>query len=352
MTRHLLALALMAASAMAASTPAADAAKAPEITFRAFGSWGLLSQYKDYERPFWTDTVPALTGGRVAVDITPFDQAGLKGSEMVRLLNLGSVDIGTTVLSYISDQDPIVEGVDLSGMAQDAASARRIADAFAPAMARHFEQKYGIRMLALWPYPAQMLMCKAPIAGLDDLKGKKVRVSLRTNSDLLESLGAVTLSIPFNEVYAKIRDGAVDCLVTGTLSANAAKLYEVTHYLYNLPMGWSTIMLGMTQASWNRLAPRDQAALAQGIATLADTMWHVADVQTAQGLACNAGQDSCRLGQKGAMKLVAASARDRERIDRIVPEVVVKRWFERCGAACASQWSESVGRLPRIGAAK
>ena len=338
---------LIAALMLCAAMVPARAAE-PDVTLRAFGSWGLLSQYKDHERPFWTETVPAITQGRVAVDVAPFDQAGLKGTEIVRLLKLGSIDIGTTVLSYIADRDPIVEGADLSGLAQDAAAARAVATAFRPAMSRHFEKKYDIRVLGFWPYPAQMLMCKGPISGLDDLRGKKVRVSLRTNSDLLEAFGAVTLSIPFNEVYSQIVQGTVDCLVTGTLSANAARLYEVTTHVYNLPMGWSTVMLGMTQSSWNRLSPADQAALARGVDTLADTLWREAETQTAQGLACNAGQDDCRLGQKGAMKIVAATRRDRERLVRILPEVVMKRWFERCGKACADEWVNSVGKLPGV----
>jgi len=286
-----------------------------------------------------------MSEGGIATAVTAFNKAGLKGSEIVRLMNLGSVDIGTVILSYISAEDPIVEGVDLAGLAPDVASARSIAMAFTPAMSRHFEKKYGIRVLTFWPYPAQMLLCKGPITGLDDLKGKKVRVSLRTTSDLLEAYGAVTLSIPFDQVYAKIKEGAVDCLVTGTLSANAAKLYEVTTHLYNLSLGWSTMMLAITQASWDRLSPADQALLSGGLLELSDTLWNAAAAQTAQGLACNAGQENCQMGQKGAMKLVSATQADRDKIKRLFPNFVLKRWFERCGSACAEEWTGSVGKL-------
>lgn len=320
----------------------------PEIKFRVFGSWDMLSQFSDYERPFWSEKVPAMSEGRIAIELTPFNKAGLKGSEIVRLMNLGAIDIGTAILSYISDQDPIVEGVDLAGLAPDVATARRIADAFTPAMSRHFESKYGIRVLAFWPYPAQMLLCKGAIRGLDDLKGKKVRISLRTTSDLLEAFGAVTLSIPFDQVYGKIKEGTADCVVTGTLSANAARLYEVTTHLYNLPMGWSTIMLGITQASWDRLSPADQKLLSGGIDDLSNALWQAADIQTSQGLACNAGDDSCRIGQKGAMKLVSATQSDRDKLQRIVSDFVIKRWLERCGVACAQDWTDSVGKLPGI----
>ncbi|HYD59470.1 MAG TPA: TRAP transporter substrate-binding protein [Noviherbaspirillum sp.] len=320
----------------------------PEIKLRVFGSWDMLSQFNDYERPFWTEKVPAMLGERIAIELTPFNKAGLKGSEIVRLMNLRAIDIGTAILSYISEQDPIVEGIDLAGLAPDAGKARRIADAFAPAMSRHFERKYGIRALAFWPYPAQMLHCNGPIASLDDLRGKKVRISLRTTSDLLEAFGAVTLSIPFDQIYGKIKEGAVDCVVTGTLSANAARLYEVTTHLYNLPLGWSTIMLGMTQASWDRLSPAEQKLLLDGVNELSNALWQAAESQTSQGLACNAGNESCRMGQKGAMKLIAATPADRDKLQRIVPDIVVRRWFERCGVVCAEDWTGSVGKVPGV----
>jgi TRAP-type C4-dicarboxylate transport system substrate-binding protein len=295
------------------------------LKLKGHGSWAQLSQFKDFERPFFADQIKKDTGGRIEVDYTAFNAAGLKGPEIVRLMKLGALDLGTTVLSYISAEDPITEGVDLAGALVDAASARKAAQAYLPILSEHFNKKYDIKVLGLWPYPAQMLFCKNPVTNLDSLKGKKVRVSLRTTSDLIEAYGAITMTIPFDEVYKKLKDGSVDCLVTGTLPAHTAKFYEVTSHLYSLPLGWSMMMAGVSQASWEKVSPADQQTILSGVEKLSNDLWAASEKQTDLGIACK------------------AKLRD------VVSKVVVKRWAERCGAACEAQWYSTIGKIAGIG---
>lgn len=329
---------------------AEDAPPAPVVRLKVMGTWDILRQYQAFELPFWTETLPKLSGNRIQADLTPFNKAGLKGSELVRLMKFGTIDVGATVLSYISNDDPIVEGVDLAGFATDVATARRVADAFLPALNAHMESKHGVKVLAIWPYPAQVLLCNGPISGLDWLRGKRVRVSLRTTSDLIEAFGAVTMNIPFDETYAKIKEGSVDCLVTGTLSANSAKFYEVTTHLYYLPLGWSVVMMAASKATLDRMEARDRKVLEDGVHKLSDALWQEADLQTTQGVLCNTGQPTCSMGQKGAMTLVPVSDADRARLKRALQQVVVKRWAERCGTECAQKWSNSVGKIVNLSA--
>jgi TRAP-type C4-dicarboxylate transport system substrate-binding protein len=266
----------------------------------------------------------------------------------VRLMKLGALDLGTTVLSYISAEDPITEGVDLAGALVDAASARKAAQAYIPILSEHFNKKYDIKVLGLWPYPAQMLFCKSPVTNLDSLKGKKVRVSLRTTSDLIEAYGAITMTIPFDEVYKKLKDGSVDCLVTGTLPAHTAKFYEVTSHMYALPLGWSMMMAGVSQASWEKISPADQQTILAGAEKLSNDLWTASEKQTDLGIACNAGTTACSLENKGAIKVVAATDADKAKLREVVSKVVVKRWAERCGAACESQWYSTIGKIAGI----
>ncbi len=324
---------------------AQDTNKPDVLKLKGHGTWEILSQFKDYEKPFWTEEVPKLTEGRVQVDYTAFNTAGLKGPEIVRLVKLGALDLGTTVLSYVSAEDPIAEGVDLAGAMLDSASARKVTEAYMPTLSEHLGKKYDMRVLGLWPYPAQMLLCKGAITNLDSLKGKRVRVSLRTTSDLIEAYGAITVSIPFDEVYKKLKDGSVDCLVTGTLPANAAKFYEVATHLYVLPLGWSMMMAGVSNSSWDKIQPNDQTALLAGIQKLSNNLWAASESQTEQGIVCNAGKDSCKLGTKGKMTIVQATEADRAKLRGIVSRVVVKRWAERCGKDCESTWFSKVGKI-------
>ncbi|KAF0811969.1 Solute-binding protein [Andreprevotia sp. IGB-42] len=315
----------------------------PARTLKVIGSWSMLSQYQDYEMPFWSKTVPEMSGGRITTEVNAFNEMGLNGGEVLRLMKLGLTDFGTTILSYVSEQDPRAEAVDLAGLTTDLAASRNVAHAYMPVLDKYFKARHGVHVLALWPYSAQELFCSGPIKNLSELKGKKVRVSLRTTSDLIEAFGATTVNIPFDLTYAKVKSGEVDCLVTGTLSAHSAKMYEVTDHLYNLPLGWSVLMLAVNSSSWEQIAPQDKATLEKGIAQLSDQLWQAANAQTELGIACNSGAASCTLPNRGKMTVVTPSAADKAKLKQVVKQVVVKRWLDRCGPDCREEWNKTAG---------
>jgi TRAP-type C4-dicarboxylate transport system substrate-binding protein len=341
MLRKLIIITLLLSSSLRA-----EEELAPE-PLKAIGSWSMLSQFKDYEKPFWTEQLPKLSEGRIKVNLSAFNDVGLKGSEVLRLMKLGMTDFGTTILSYISEQDPRAEAVDLAGLTTSAEMEHRIVNSYSPVLKQYFSQKHGIKMLAMWPYSAQLLMCNGPIKNLEGLKGKKVRVSMRTTSDLIEAYGAITLSIPFDQVYNRMKDKQLDCLVTSALAAHTAHFYQVATHIYNLPLGWSVVMLGVNQASWAKIDPQDQKILETAISRLADDLWLAADKQTALGLACNTGKN-CSLNEQGSMVLIQPSSSDEARLAKTVKQVVLKRWVERCGKDCVEEWNNSIGKALNI----
>ncbi|MCX7204490.1 MAG: TRAP transporter substrate-binding protein [Proteobacteria bacterium] len=314
---------------------------------KVMGSWSMLSQFKDYEKPFWTTQLPALSEGRIKVNLNAFNDVGLKGSEVLRLMKLGLIDFGTTILSYVSEQDPRAEAVDLAGLTLDLTMERRVVDSYKPVLDRYFEQKHGIKVLAMWPYAAQFLMCNSPIKNLEGLKGKKVRVSMRTTSDLIEAYGAITLSIPFDQVYTQMKDKQLDCLITSALAAHSARFYQVASNIYHLPLGWSMVMLGVNQVSWAKIEAQDQKIIETGVTQLANDLWQAADTQTALGIACNTGKN-CSLAEQGTMTLIKPSSSDEARLAKTVKQVVLKRWAERCGKECVAEWNDSIGKTLNI----
>ena len=81
--------AALAASLLAvpagAQTPEPVAPSAP-LRVRVVGGLASVNQYTRHEAPFWTRELARLTGGRASADIVPFDQAGLRGQEVLRLI--------------------------------------------------------------------------------------------------------------------------------------------------------------------------------------------------------------------------------------------------------------------------
>ena len=332
----------------AAVIGSAAAQDLPRTHLKVVGAWGNLSQYKNFEQPFWTREIPEKSKGAVTAEITPFNEMGLKGAEIFRLMRLGVIDFGSTVLGYVAADDARNEAIDLAGLAPDVDTARRISDAYRPVYDRFYRERFGIQVLAIWPYPAQVIFCNGAISGLEDLRGKKVRTGNRTLAEFVEALGGTGVTMSFSEVVPALQNKVVDCAITGTLSGNAAKWYEVTTHLYALPVGWSQVMHAVNLKTWERLPAAVRDFLLREIRDLEDRIWKAMDEETRQGIDCNIGRDSCTMGSKGKMTLVPVSDRDRELLGRVLREVVVPKWAARCGADCVQEWNTTVGAIVGI----
>lgn len=342
---------LLSAVFAAMFTLCAHAQGLPATKLKVVGSWDFLAQFKDFEKPFWEKTLPQLTGGAVTAEVAGFNSMGLKGTEIVRLMKLGMIDFGTTVLAYGAEADIETEGIDLAGLGDTIERAHSIAAAYLPVLDDFFQKNHGIKVLTIFPYPAQIIYCKDPVKSLSDLKGRKVRVGTRPIAEFVEAVGGVALNIPFGDAYAKLKEGAADCGITGALPGNAAKWYEVTRHLYPLPLGWSMSMQAVTLNAWHSLDPRVQTVVATEIAKLSQSIWDRAAFETTQGINCNSGQGACSLGTRSNMSVARIADADRALLGRVLREVVVKRWAQRCSVECVEKWNSSVGKIVNIHAA-
>ncbi|MFZ2326217.1 MAG: ABC transporter substrate-binding protein, partial [Rhodoferax sp.] len=114
------------------SAVAQTAAAPAPYKLRVVGGLAALTQYTRWEEPFWTRELLRLSGGKFSADIVPFDRAGVPGVEMLRLLQLGVVPFGTTLMSSLSAQYPQYTAPDLAGLNPDMASLKLSLAAFRP----------------------------------------------------------------------------------------------------------------------------------------------------------------------------------------------------------------------------
>ena len=211
---------------------------------RIVGGLAGVNQYLHNEEPFWTQELARLSQGRYTAEIVPFDRAGVPGSEMLRLLQLGVVPFGTALLSNISAQYPEYAAPDLAGLNPDVATLRKTVAAFRPYMEKSMRERLGIELLAIYTYPAQVVFCKKPMTSLADLKGRRVRVSSATQSDFMAALGAIPVLVSFTQLVPNLASGNTECAITGTMSGNSLKLYEITQYIHTLPVSWGLAIFG------------------------------------------------------------------------------------------------------------
>ncbi|MEM6487880.1 MAG: C4-dicarboxylate ABC transporter substrate-binding protein, partial [Pseudomonadota bacterium] len=128
MTRLAPARLLIAAAPLALIAPWAQA----DETFTVVGSWSSLPLFQQYEEPFWTKTLPQASDGSITVEMTTFNQMGVAGGDVFRLLDQGVFDVGMTVADYTVADAPALEGLDVPLIATDAATARKAVEAARP----------------------------------------------------------------------------------------------------------------------------------------------------------------------------------------------------------------------------
>jgi TRAP-type C4-dicarboxylate transport system substrate-binding protein len=338
----------LSAVTLAAPLPAAAQASAP-VQIDVVGGLAGVSQYERLEQPFWSSRVPEITGGRVQAQIVPFDRSGVRGQEMLQLLRLGVVSFGNVLLGLAATDEPELNVVDLPLLSPDIAALARAVALWRPRLEAVLQDRFGIRLLAVYTYPSQVVFCREPFNGLSNLAGRRVRTSSVGQSELVTALGATPVVIPFSEIVSSVRTGVVACAITGAKSGNAIGLHEVTTHVSNLGISWGVSVFAANQDAWDALPTEVQQQLQQGLAELERRVWEDADRETREGLACNAGQAGCTTGRLGRMSIVEERRQDNAWRLRLLADSVVPNWVRRCGQECAATWNRYMA--PALGIA-
>ncbi|MBY0363016.1 MAG: TRAP transporter substrate-binding protein [Phreatobacter sp.] len=346
---RLVSVAALLSAAAWVSNPAVAGEVAPQQhRLRIVGGLAGVTQHVRFELPFWTQELEQLSGGRLTATVHPFDRSGLRGQDMLQLIRLGVVPFGTALLSLVSGDEPELNAVDLPGLNPDLAMLKRTVDAYRPHLARVLHERYDVELLGIYTYPAQVIYCRSPFAGLADLAGRRVRTSSVSQSEMFERLGATPVIVPFAEMVGSISRGVVDCAVTGTLSGNEIGLTDVTTHMHAMAISWGLSFFGANSAAWDAIPPDLREVMRQGIAGLEERIWAAANQDTDNGIACNAGRMACPSGRAAKLKIVPITPEDDAVRQRIVKETVLPRWIERCGPDCADVWDRTLAPVHGI----
>lgn len=324
-----------------AGTTLGSAAFAEDLA--VVGSWSSLPLHNQYEAPFWGETLPA--AGDFNVELTTHNQMSLGLGDIYPLLGQGVYDVAMTVADYAVADAPELEGLDVPLLALTADDARAMVNAARPMVSDIYRDRFNSHVLAIAPYPPQVVFCNAEIGNLGDLEGLKVRASGRMTAKLLEALGAEGVNVSFSEVPGALQKGVVDCAVTGAGSGYSAGWWEVSSHLLPIPLGgWDPVVTAINLDKWNGLSEDQQTLLTDQVKTgFEDPAWASAQDALVNDIACLTGNGECPSGDARSMTLVEVSDADFTRARDILTSEVLPEWAERAGADWAARWNESVG---------
>jgi TRAP-type C4-dicarboxylate transport system substrate-binding protein len=328
----MIALTSLGAARHAAAQPSA-------IELDVIGGLAGVSQYELFEKPFWLTTVPVITGGRVRAHVVPSERSGVRGQDVLQLLRLGVVSFGNVLLALAASEEPELNGIDLPLLNPDIGALSQTAEIWRPRLTALLEEQYGVKLLAIYTYPAQVMFCREVFSGLSDLAGRRVRTSSVGQSELVSALGGIPVVIPFSEIVPAMRRGVVQCAITGSKSGNSIGLHEVSTHISRLAISWGVSIFAANLAYWEALPEEVQQQLASGIERLQQDIWTASDQETRDGFNCNAGRATCVGGRPGNMTIVDENAQDNVSRISLLTDTVVRNWVNRCGAECERSWN-------------
>jgi TRAP-type transport system periplasmic protein len=341
--RAALKMATVVTVALIATQSLPASAQIQEISIKFIGQSSIESNSAQLEKPFF----PKMTdrsGGKIKVDLQPFNTLGLTGVEILRLMKNGTLEWASNGLTFLAGDRPEFEGCDLAGITTTLDGAYRACTAYKPVIARIMSEAWNVKLLALYANPPQVVWCRAPIKGLADLRGKKVRVYNKTLTDFVEGVGGSGVTIPFAEVMPALQRGVADCAITATFNGNIAAWPEVAPHILGVYLGWALQYAAVNMDTWKKLNSETQKFLEEQFLELEKDSWtRVAVKTTAEGVTCNTGGE-CTMGKKVSITFLNPSADDEQERLRIMRESVVPRWAKRCGAKCAEEWNATVGK--------
>ena len=332
-------------SILATSTSLATPALAEDLS--VVGSWSGLPLHMQYEAPFWSETLPAASNGEINVELTTHNQMNLGVGDVFRLLGDGVYDVAMTVADYAVADAPELEGLDVPLLALTADEARAMVDAARPMVEDIYASRFNSKVLAIAPYPPQVVFCNTEVSELANLEGLKVRASGRMTAKFLEALGAEGVNVSFSEVPGALQKGVVDCAVTGAGSGYSAGWWEVSTHLMAIPLGgWDSVVTAMNMDRWNSLSAEQQELIMTQIeAEFEGPAWASAQDALVNDIACLTGNGDCPAGDARNMTLVEVSDADFEKARSVLVGEVLPDWAERAGADWADRWNASVGSV-------
>lgn len=197
------------------------------------------------------------SGGRIKPELYPGGQLGVT-MRVIDGIQLGTIEAYVVPTANFVGVDPRFQVLDAPGWFKDVDHAfRTINDPkFRDPFFKIGEDK-GIKGISLFIYGPVHYASRAPIRGMDDFKGKKIRVAASKIQEIpLQKLGATGVSIPFAETLPAMQQGTVDGVRLPINLFNTFKYYEVVKYV-TLTEEAIFISFGVVSKAWFNRLPAD-----------------------------------------------------------------------------------------------
>lgn len=188
----------------------------------------------------YLEEVTRRSGGKITFE-TVWLTSGAPYTELADALNDGRLDIAVHVPSNQPEVMAVQESTGAATLVADGTSLVSEVATFGMLqeltwgdedLHRELEEQ-GLHTLGPDVSPAgYFLSCTSPVTSAGDLEGKLVRIGTKRQREVVESVGAVPMSIPFSDTYEALQRGVLDCSLNSGTAVGVTRLNTAAPYYY------------------------------------------------------------------------------------------------------------------------
>ncbi len=206
----------------------------------------------------WAKKIETESNGRIKIQLFPSMQLGGTPPQLFDQARDGVVDIVWTLPGYTPGRFPKSEVFELPFIA--GLSAEKTSRALWEYVQKNAMDEYkDVHVLALHTHGPGLFHTKQPIAGLESLRGMKIRGGTRVVNSMLVKLGATPVGMPVPAVTEALSKGVLDGTTIPWEVAPALKVHELvknhTSFAGDKALYVTTFVVAMNKASYNKLPP-------------------------------------------------------------------------------------------------
>ena len=313
----------VAGAAVALPTLYVHRAKAgPKVKWKGVAHHRIGGHYQVWQ---WMEkNIPEVTDGEVEIEITTAPELGLGGTEMLRVLRAGLVDIADVNASYVAGDFPLIEATDLSGVYNSPEQQQECSEAWLKHVVEPREDIMGGKVLTNFYWNASFLYSKFPVNNLDDVKGHKPRVYSANLAQWIKALGGEPVQMVFSEVYSAIQRGVIDAIVTGPDQVKGLSMWEICPHMTDVGTSGAVGYIVTSKRSWAKLSDKARQGIVAAIPEMKKVAW-------------DGGYWNNRTGvelakQKGMTVTIPGKPEWQPTFQKLTNEVILPWWFKRVGA--------------------
>jgi TRAP-type C4-dicarboxylate transport system substrate-binding protein len=274
-----------AASSLLAGLAFACTPVAAQTVLKMSSQWTENTVTSEADR-WWAAEIDKRTQGQLKVKIF-YAGTLAKANENLQLIRSGGVELVNMSASYFGADLPLFTAPNSIPMAMT-----RVADATmliqrllaeVPAMDEEAKRN-GVRAMFFHHLNPYLLVCKQPMKGLADIKGKKIRTWGSDMPRMVQAAGGVPVTLGLAELYEGLSRGTVDCIPFSVDLMVNYKIFEVARHVHDITL-WlgPTSGVWMARGAWDKLTPEQQAVMTEASkdAAIKDRDLTVAAAETA-----------------------------------------------------------------------